>query len=86
MKTAILLVDDVTQIMFTPETEGEKKALKMIDPEKDIDVVIKHGSFTSQAEILGVSVDKCQGGFYRASPSAGSVMFVLTPKKEDENK
>jgi len=88
MKTAILLADNgIRQIMFTPETEIEKKALGMIVPEDDISVKtkIKRGVFhDGDTEIFGVDVSMSQGGYMRAYEhhNEESVMFVITPKKK----
>lgn len=82
MKTAILITDGVKQIMFTPETEAEKQALKMISPDEEIHTVIKRGSFSDMDEVFGADVYECQGGYYRAQEREESVMFVLTPKKK----
>tara|TARA_R110000868_G_C10972640_1_gene770703 strand:+ start:32099 stop:32356 length:258 start_codon:yes stop_codon:yes gene_type:complete len=83
MKTAILLADGVKQIMFTPETDNEKEALKMITVDDDIHTVIKRASFyDSDDEIFGVDVFETRGGYMRASQDNESVMFVLTPKKK----
>lgn len=83
MKTAILLADGVKQIMFTPETENEKEALKLITPNDDIHTVIKRGSFVSDHDkVFGANVYECQGGYMRAEEDEESVMFVLTPKVE----
>lgn len=83
MKTAILLANGVKQIMFTPETNNEKEALKMITVDDDIHTVIKRGNFYGGDEqIFGVDVYKCQGGYMRAEQDTESVMFVLTPKSE----
>lgn len=83
MKTAILLADGVKQIMFTPETENEKEALKMITVDDDIHTVIKRGNFYGESEeIFGVDIYECQGGYLRAEQNTESVMFVLTPKKD----
>ena len=83
MKTAILLADGVKQIMFTPETDSECKALKLITPDDNIHTVIKAGNFydKGRSEIFGVDVYECRGGYYRAEEKEDSVMFVLTPKK-----
>jgi len=81
MKTAILLADGVKQIMFTPETENEKEALKMITPDDDIHTVIKRGTFVGEHdEVFGANVYECRGGYMRAEADRESVMFVLTPK------
>ncbi len=88
MKTAILLAEGVKQIMFTPENDNEKQALKMISPSDEIHTVVKRGSFYSGDEkVFGVNVYECQGGYYRAERNEDSVMFVITPKKveDDEN-
>ena len=82
MKTSILITAGVKQIMFTPENDNEREALKYISPNDDIHTVIKTGSFhDNEEEIFGVDVYECQGGYYRAENKADSVMFVLTPKK-----
>jgi len=86
MKTIIILGDGVKQICFTPETENEKKALRMITTEDDIHTVIKRGTlYDRDEEILGVDVYKCQGGYLRARDDTDSVLFVLTPKKDKES-
>lgn len=82
MKTAILLADGVKQIMFTPETDNEREALKLITVNDDIRTVIKRGSFYSGDEgiVFGAKIYECQGGYMRAESDKESVMFVLTPK------
>lgn len=86
MKTAILITDGVKQIMFTPENDSEKMALKMISPDEDIHTVIKTGTFSDSDMngVFGVEVYECQGGYYRAKEEKDSVMFVLTPKNKDK--
>lgn len=87
MKTAIILADGVKQIMFTPETENEREALKMITADDDIHTVIKRGTFYDRDEgVFGVDVAMCDGGYLRAyDTDKESVMFVLTPKKKGQN-
>ena len=82
MKTAILITDGVKQIMFTPENEAEKQALRMISIDDDIHTVIKRGTFSSMDKVFGANVFECQGGYMRAEENEESVMFVLTPKKK----
>jgi len=87
MKVAIIISDGVKQIMFTPENEQEKLALKLISPNDNIDLAVKQGSFyTDYPKAAGYSVNMCQGGYLRAWTSEDSVMLVLTPKekKKDE--
>ncbi len=83
MKTAIILADGVKQIMFTPETDNERDALKLIKPDDDINVMIKTGSFGEEHYVSGFEVSMCKAGFLRAWPSEDSVMFVLTPKNDE---
>jgi hypothetical protein len=82
MKTAILITDQVKQIMFTAENDAEKEALSYISPDDDIHTVIKVGTFVDARHdrVFGANVYECQGGYYRAEEQENSVMFVLTPK------
>ena len=82
MKTSILITKDVKQIMFTPESDAEREALKYISPNDEIHTVIKTGVFSDKPEVFGADVYECQGGYYRAQEQKDSVMFVLTPKKK----
>ena len=83
MKTAILIADGVKQVMFTPENDHEKEVLALITPNEDVHTVkFKDGSFSDLDNVFGVDIYKCQGGYYRAERKEGSVMFVLTPKKD----
>jgi hypothetical protein len=85
MKTAILISNEVKQIMFTPENNAEKQALKYISPNEDVHTVIKTGTFYDrEPNIFGVNVYECMGGYLRAEDNPESVMFVITPKKEGE--
>ena len=84
MKTSILITDGVKQIMFTPENENEKMALKMISPYDDIHTVVKQGHFSDRDDVFGADIYMCQGGYLRAEDREESVMFVLTPKKKEK--
>jgi hypothetical protein len=83
MKTAILITDGVKQIMFTPENDNERQALKMISPDDDIHTVVKTGSFSDINTVFGVDIYECKGGYMRAEEKEDSVMFVLTPKVKE---
>jgi len=83
MKTAILITDGVKQIMFTPENDSEKQALKFISADDDIHTVVKIGQFSQKPEVFGANIFECRGGYYRAEESEDSVMFVLTPKDKN---
>lgn len=82
MKTAILITSWGKQVMFTPETENEIEALKMITPDDNIHTVIKRGTYSDRPEVFGANVFECVGGYYRAGEQPDSVMFVLTPKEK----
>lgn len=85
MKTAIIITEGIKQIMFTPENDSEKQALKLITPDDNIELAVKKGSFHYDYDRpAGYSVDMCRGGYLRAWTSEDSVMLVLTPKKETQ--
>jgi len=86
MKTAIVIADGIKQIMFTPENESERQALKMITPDDDISLDIKMGTFydsySRPASAEGYTVRKCQGDYLRAYRDEDSLMLVLRPKSK----
>ena len=89
MKCAVVIADGVKQIMFTPENKSEKLALSMINVDDDISVERKKGSFYDgfrDHQARGYNVALCQSGYLRAFEDADSLMLVLKPKKEDEEK
>ena len=77
MKTAILITHGVKQIMFTPENDSEKEALKYISPNYNINVVIKTGTYSDKPEIFGAEVYECQGGYYRSKKQSDSIIFIF---------
>ncbi len=85
MKTAIIIADGIKQIMFTPENDSEKQALKMITPDDDISLEVKEGTFYDSApdSAKGYTVNECKGGYLRAFDSEDSLMLVLKPKKKE---
>jgi hypothetical protein len=70
--------------MFTPETEQEKTALKLITPDDEISVDIREGQFFDSVppSARGYMVEECKGGYYRAFSCANSLMIILRPKKQ----
>ena len=88
MKTAIILANGIKQIMFTPENDSEKQALKMITPDDDITLDIKKGTIYDDApeSARGYVVEKCKGGYVRAFECEDCLMLVLTPKKKVKTK
>lgn len=83
MKTAIIIADGVKQIMFTPENDSEKEALKLLSAgNQNISVDFKTGHFYDRMppSAHGYMVRACAGGYLRAYDSEESLMIVLTPK------
>lgn len=87
MKCAVVIAGDVKQVMFTPENESEKFALKMITAQDQITVDVKMGGFFDELpeSALGYSVAECRGQYLRAYSSADSLMLVLRPKPKEPN-
>lgn len=85
MKTAIIIANGLKQIMFTPETDEERQALKMITPNDEISLEVKEGSFfdRSPASAQGYVVRECRGDYLRAYEDTDSIMLVLRPKKKN---
>lgn len=81
MEVSIIISNGVKQVMFTPENDNEKQALKMITPDDNIELAIKEGSFYDKGtQPAGYNVGMCQGGYLRAWQNQDSIMLVLTPK------
>lgn len=86
MKTAIILTDNIKQIVLTPENDSERSALQLITPDDNITLAVHQGSMYDQ---YGVKpwhghIDKCRGGFLRIFSDQDSIMLVLTPKEKSE--
>lgn len=84
MKVSLIISEDVRQIMFTPESEQEKIALKMISKDDKIELAVKEGSFYGMSS-AGYRLGMCNGGYLRAWEDEDSIMLVITPKKDKEN-
>ena len=84
MKCALIIANDIKQIMLTPESKEEKAALRLITPDQDISVDIEEGTMfdKSPPSALGYTVNVCQGGYSRAYKDEDSIMLVLRPKKK----
>jgi len=89
MKTAIIIADGIKQIMFTPENDAEKKALKMFSLDDNITMDYKRGTFFGNEpqpeSAAAYSIQECQGGYMRAYQSTESLMLVLKPKQEEKS-
>ena len=87
MKISVLLNESGKQVILSPENDFEKKALAMIGPEEKVEIAVKHGQFMDKVgEHVSYDIGKCQGGYFRAFQSDGSVMFVITPKEKRESR
>lgn len=89
MKTAIVFAGGIKQIMFTPENDDEKQALRLITPDDNIELAIHHGGFgEANFKPFTASINKCRGGFLRVFSDQETTMLVLTPKEvmEEINK
>lgn len=88
MKTAIIFADGLKQIVFTPENNDEKMALKLITPDDNIELAIKTGSIydSKSKSLYAGDVKTCRGGYLRIFDGEESVMFVLKPNKHEVDK
>ena len=84
MKISIVIVEGAKQIMLTPETDHEKQALKFINPEDEIKVVTKWGSFCKEYSHANLQVNECQGEYLRAFDETDSLMFLIRDKKKEK--
>lgn len=84
MKTSIVFSEGTKQIIFTPENDDERQALKMITPDDNIELAIHSGTFGDrQNKPFTATINKCRGGYLRLYSDQESVMLVLTPKEKD---
>lgn len=86
MKCAIIISNDIKQIMFTPENDSEKMALKMITLDDDISLEAKQGTFydRSPESAKGYTIQKCNGDYLRAYEDENSLMLVLRRKQKEK--
>jgi hypothetical protein len=85
MKISLVIVDGYKQVMFTPETDHEKSALKMIAPGDTLIGVSKWGTFDDERRHVYENVEMCKGGYLRRFAQQDSLMFVIDDKQK-ENK
>lgn len=85
MKTAVVFADGLKQVIFTPENDDERMALKLITPNDKIELAIQSGSFgEARFRPFTASINACKGGYLRVFDSSESLMLVLTPKDKKE--
>lgn len=82
MKTSIIFADGLTQINFTPETDNEKMALRLITADQQLEVAVQNGTFMDkhQQKPFTASINKCRGGYLRTFTDQESKMIVLKPR------
>jgi hypothetical protein len=68
MKTALWMVDGVTQVVLSPETEWERTALRQIQSGK---LTVLSGSFF-----------ECRGGYWRGTATTQGI-YDREPTRED---
>lgn len=90
MKTALIFADGIKQIIFTPENDDERQALKMFTSDDHIELaVVEDGLYdypNKGQRPYAPSLGKCRGGWLRVfGEDSKSIMFVLSPKKKEEN-
>ncbi len=86
MKISLIITEGYKQVMFTPETEHEKQALKMISPKDTLVGVAKWGTFDDKLNPFGEQISMCQGGYLRRFADKESLMFVIQDQQESETK
>lgn len=82
MKISLVIAEGYKQVMFEPETEHEKQALKLIAPDDVLIGVAKRGIFDDKNNYCNEVISMCQGGYLRRFAQSESLMFVIEPKKE----
>lgn len=81
MKISIVLAEGIKQIMFTPETDHERGALKWIAPGDKATVAAQWGTYDNEPRHYEYNSGMCQGGYVRRFAEKDSLMFVI---KEEE--
>lgn len=84
MTTAIIIADGVKQIMFTPENDADKEALRMITMDDDITIEYHTGTLFDHppSSALGYIVQPSTAGYLRGYKCPDSLMLVLKPKQK----
>jgi hypothetical protein len=84
MKIAVVIAEDIKQVVFTPETEQEKVILKLFNTNQDISLEFKSGTFYEDFKHTNqnYNIALCSGGYVRAYEDSDSLMLVLKPKNK----
>lgn len=83
MRTAIIHVDGLTQVILAAENDHEKAALNLLAGDKDKTAAIefKRGSYTDAP--AWAFPDECQGGFLRGFDKPHCLMLVVRCNPKD---
>jgi hypothetical protein len=76
MKTKVMLVEGVTQLMLTPDTHFEKMIIEQLQKP----IMESHIVFITKADI-----GECQGGYLREYKSTDSLIINFKEKKDEQN-
>lgn len=83
MKISIVLAEGVKQIMFSPETDHEKNALKWIAPGDKATVAAQWGTYDREPNHYSYNSSRCEGGYIRRFAEKDSLMFVIEDSSKD---
>jgi len=82
MKVAVVITSTHKQVMFEPENDHERAALRLIAPSDDVRVQWYAGAFGDRDEPhANVFPRECLGGYLRQFSSPGTMMLLVTPKE-----
>ena len=85
MKAALVIADNIKQVMLTPENDAEKQILGLFRIHSQVlEVDFKIGNFYGRhtpPSAHGYRVTQCEGGWLRAYEDADSLMIVIRPKE-----
>lgn len=84
MKISIVIAEGIKQVMFTPETEVEKDALKWIDPTDDIEIATVWSTYDDKPSHYSHNTSMAKSNNLRRFAEEDSLMFVLTPKSNPQ--
>jgi hypothetical protein len=84
VKVSVVISEGVKQVMFTPENDHEREALKWIAPGDSYEVATEWGTFDNKPQHYSYNVSMSQGGNLRRFAEEDSLMFVLTPKDTED--
>lgn len=87
MKCAVIIANDIKQIMLSPENDSERMALRLITADDGISIDVKEGTMFDQVppSALGYVVTESRGNYLRAYEQADAIMLVLRRKSAQQS-